>query len=455
MTRDKKFFCLALSFVCGVFLYPFVPVELWLLFLALAVLAALAFLWGKERPEGALLVGIGLILGLMRFGFAENIALIANELQEYEGEQISLVCTVAEMPLLKNGKQQVTLAVEDDDFPSGRILAFVSAFGDYAYGERVRFTGKLSLPEKFEDFDYQRYLFAKNIYFVSYYPELEVLEKERGGLLGAIYDFRRRADGNLGRLLPSPEGNILSAMTLGVNSDEIAGVMDGFNKTGTSHIIVVSGSHLVIIITLMVGVLLALGMNRRLIFWPCALGITLFVLLSGSGASAVRSLIMALVFLSAAEFSRGKHAFNALLLSAALMVANNPFILAGDLGFQLSFLAAFGIIWILPRLQKKFASWPAGSGVKDILLATFAAQIATLPVIAYNFGQFSLLSFLANVLILPTVPVLMAGGFLLVGLSFFSLPLAQIASWPLYFILSYQLLVVDFLSRTDFALLKF
>jgi competence protein ComEC len=90
-----------------------------------------------------------------------------------------------------------------------------------------------------------------------------------------------------------------------------------------------------------------------------------------------------------------------------------------------------------------------------MLLTTLAAQLTTLPILLLDFGQFSMLSFFANILILPSVPFLMTAGFLLVGVSFASMPLAGVLSWPAYFLLSYYLWAVDVLSKTDIGLFKF
>jgi competence protein ComEC len=184
------------------------------------------------------------------------------------------------------------------------------------------------------------------------------------------------------------------------------------------------------------------------------LGIAAFILLSGSGASAVRSGIMAFLFLLAVRIGRAKKASTALIFSAAVMVFVNPFVLAGDVSFQLSFLAVFGLVYLVPPLTRWTARWPGG-GMKEMLVATFCAQLATLPVIAANFGQFSILSFLANILILPTVPFVMVSGFILVGASFLSPALAAVLSWPAYLILSYYLAVVGWLAGTDIGLIKF
>ncbi|HEY5140081.1 MAG TPA: ComEC/Rec2 family competence protein, partial [Methylococcales bacterium] len=337
---------------------------------------------------------------------------------------------------------------------NGKILAYAGAYEDHSYGDTVNFAGTLKRPESFEGFDYPKYLRGKNIYLVSYYPTLKKIDSG-GGFYGAIFAFRKKADENINKILPSPAGNIVSAMTLGMTSPEIKEVMAKFNQTGTSHVIVVSGSHLVIIVAILMFFLLRLGVNRGKAFYLTNFGIFTFVILSGSSASAIRSGIMAFVFLLAVKVGRGGDAMRALIFSAAAMIFFNPYILAGDVGFQLSFLATFGLIVILPLLQNKFRAYPQWGGVKDIFLTTLAAQIAVFPVLITNFGQFSLLSFVANILILPTVPVLMVGGFLLIGVSFVNIFLAKVIAFPVYFLVSYEIAVVDFLSRTDWGMIKF
>lgn len=454
MTRDKKFLIGALSFVSGIFLFVYINLSLWILFLLAALAVVFISLCTDEKAQVLAFVVLFVVLGFLRFSFCEKMSDVENELQEFNGKKTSLECEIVQMPEIKNGKEQVVLKVKDKNFPNGKILAFMSAYGDYSYGDTVNFIGTLKIPENMSGFDYRRYLFQKNIYFVSYYPKLEVSEN-KGGIYKAIYDFRKSANNNLTKILPSPQGNILSAMTLGLNSDEIKNVMDNFNKTGTSHIIVVSGSHLVVIIAILMFLFLQAGINRNKIFYLVILGIVGFIILSGSASAAIRSAIMACVFLLATKIGRPGNALNALIFSAALMIFINPYILSGDVSFQLSFLATFGVVYILPLLQNKFKNFSEYGGIKEILLTTLAAQIATLPIIVMNFGQFSFLSFLANILILPTVPIVMVGGFALVVLSFTSLPLAQIVSLPIYLVLLYQITIVNILSGTDFGLIKF
>lgn len=454
MTRDKKFLLGEFAFIIGIILFPFLKIDLWILFLAAGLSVALIFSVSSDKIRILLFMTLFLVIGIGRFATFERGKPREEELQALGGKKTNIECKIASMPEFKNGKQQIILEVKDKKILNGKILAYAGAYEDHSYGDTVNFAGTLKRPESFEGFDYPKYLRGKNIYLVSYYPSLKKTDSA-GGFYGAIFDFRKKADENINKVLPSPAGNIVSAMTLGMTSPEIKEVMEKFNQTGTSHVIVVSGSHLVIIVAILMFFLLRFGVNRGNAFYLTTFGIFSFIILSGSSASAIRSGIMAFVFLLAVKVGRGGDAMRALIFSAAAMIFFNPYILTGDVGFQLSFLATFGLIVILPFLKKKFRSYPQWGGVKDIFLTTLAAQIAVFPVLITNFGQFSLLSFLANILILPTVPVLMVGGFFLIGVSFANIFLAKVIAFPVYFLVSYEIAVVDFLSRTDWGMIKF
>jgi competence protein ComEC len=454
MTRDKKFLLGEFAFIVGIILFPFCKIDLWILFLLAGLAVSFIFSFSNEKNKISCLVVLCLIAGIARFAIFEKGRPNEGELQSLNNQKVRLECEIVGYPEMKNGGQQIVLEVKDKEIFNGHILVFTSAYGEYSFGDTVNFEGALKIPKSFEDFDYRKYLRGKNIYLISYYPQLKKIDSDRG-FYGAIYDFRKRADRKINMTLPSPESNIVSAMTIGMNSMEIKEVMKNFNRTGTSHIIVVSGSHMVVVVAILMFILLGIGVNRGKAFYLATFGIFCFVILSGSAASAVRAGIMAFVFLLAVKVGRGGDALRALIFSAVVMIFINPYILTGDVGFQLSFLATFGLIAILPVLQKKFQKWPEWGGIKDMFLITLAAQIAVFPILITNFGQFSLLSFLANILILPTAPLLMVGGFILIFVSFLNMFLAKVIAFPLYLLAHYAIAVADFLSRTDWGMIKF
>ena len=156
----------------------------------------------------------------------------------------------------------------------------------------------------------------------------------------------------------------------------------------------------------------------------------------GAPASAVRAGIMAGVLILGQLFGRPSFSWRALLMAGAIMVLFNPYIARYDIGFQLSFLAVLGIILFFEKLdvlfkkvQHKFAelifrSSPTednlkvkyvadtGFGFVSIFAVTLSAQALTFPLIIYNFGSFSLVSPLTNLLVVPFLPVVLVSGFM-------------------------------------------
>jgi competence protein ComEC len=267
--------------------------------------------------------------------------------------------------------------------------------------------------------------------------------------------FRKYADNLIKRILPQPHAGIISAMTLGIKSNISEEVLANFNKTGTRHIIAISGLHMTIVAVVLMFLLLAIGLKRNYAFYFAILGIIFFVALVGFPPSAVRAAVMGGMVLFAVKVGRLSSSGNAIVFAGVLMLLYNPNLLRYDTGFQLSFSAILGIIYIFSRLDKIFEKYPDHLNIKSMLLITISAQLATLPIIINSFGSFSLLSVFANVLILPFVPAVMLGGFLIIIISSANLFLAQIISYPIWLILTYQIEIIKFFAGFDFGYFSF
>jgi competence protein ComEC len=135
------------------------------------------------------------------------------------------------------------------------------------------------------------------------------------------------------------------------------------------------------------------------------------------------------------------------------MLAVNPLLLGFDVGFQLSFLAVMGIIYLMPSFQNWFKKVPNPNifPVRNLLSMTISAQVFTLPILIYNFGYMSLVSPLTNILIVPLIPYLMGLGFIFSILGMLWQPLGWILSWPAWFLLTYVVKIVDWFSSFSWA----
>ncbi len=231
-------------------------------------------------------------------------------------------------------------------------------------------------------------------------------------------------------------------------------INDDFVRTGTAHILAISGMNL----TIVAGVLLSLGVwlfgKKGYIYIWLALGsIWLYALLTGMNPPVFRAAIMVSLFLAAELLGRQRSADTALALAAAIMVGINPQLL-WDASFQLSFMAMAGLIFIFPPIQsagRKAVNATMGEGgavvavsnfMVDSLSVSLGAIIAVWPLIAYYFGVISPAAPLVNLLALPALPGIIVSGALAGGLGLVILPVAQAIAWLTWLFASYLLLVV-------------
>ena len=336
-----------------------------------------------------------------------------------------------------------------------RVLVTVGNYPEYNYGDILEIKGKMQIPMVFEDFNYKEYLAKDGIYAVIYYPEIKVLETQKGNFIyQAIFKFKNKIKQSIEQIMPFPEISILEAITLGnkqMLSDELK---EELNIVGVRHIVAISGMHIVILSEILLFLLIGLGLWRHQAV--CfALGILiLFIIMIGAPASAIRAGIMGGILLIAQSIGRLSDSGRIVVFAAAIMLIFNPLLLRYDVGFQLSFLAVLGIIYLKPI----FDNWIEKINKKEqlsvffqIITMTLAAQIATLPILIYNFGRISFISPIANVLIVPVLPFVMSFGLAFnIGALFW--PLAgKIIIWPTYIGLTYIVRLTNFLSQIPFA----
>lgn len=325
----------------------------------------------------------------------------------------------------------------------GDVLVHANPNEAWAYGDWVRVKGTLETPPQIDNFSYQQYLARKGVY--SWVPQASVLKLGEGRgnpALRRIYTLRGSLHTTVGKLFPEPEASLVSGILLGIESDIPPRLYEDFNRTGTTHIIAISGFN----ITLIANLIIALsrrffGARRGL--WVAGLGIGLYTLLVGADAAVLRAAVMGGLALLARYWGRESHALASLGASSMMMTLITPTVL-WDIGFQLSFAATLGLIlyanpfhdWTVNGLSRWLSKQHAqqyGGLIAELFLYTFAAQITTWPLTMYYFRRFSLIAFAANPIILPLQPALMilSGAATILGSLWF--PLGQafaLAAWP-------------------------
>ena len=254
-------------------------------------------------------------------------------------------------------------------------------------------------------------------------------------------------------ILPLPESAIFNAMVFGDTSEIPKDIKNDFNRTGTSHILAISGMNISIVAMMLLNLCLLLGLWQKQAFWLAVLGVVVFVLLVGSPASAVRAGVMAVILLAAKNLGRLVRPWRPVILAAFFMVLLNPRLLVFNIGFQLSFLAVIGIMFFNGFWENVF-KWVPVKSLRELISLSMAAQITTWPLILYNFGTVSVISPLANIFMVPLLNPIMFFGLGFSAVSF-SVWLSKMFLWPVWLILKISIVVVEFFGSFSWASFNF
>lgn len=396
---------------------------------------------------------IGLFLGFSRWQYVNF-----NQQQQSKNfifaEKIELVGQIVSEVDVRTDRQLLTLKpnVEENNNhnSTGKILITTTLYPSYQYGDILKIRGELKPPVIFPDFDYAAYLERFGIVAVMYYPQI-IHVGQTDSFYSWLLKIKLKLIDQVNKLLPEPEASFLNGLLWGAKRAIPAVVLEQFNITGTTHIVALSGYNITVLGLIVFFIAPWLGLHRKKAFWLVVFIIILFIFLTGYPASVVRAGIMGILVLVAYRWGGGVKPGILLITSATLMCAINPYILLADVGFQLSFLATIGLIYLTPWLEKFGTFLPLKLGIRESVIATLAAIIMTTPLIIYQFGRFSVVALVVNVLILFVIPLVMAIGFLAVLISLILFPLGQLLAWLSYFGLHYIILVTGFFSKLPFA----
>jgi competence protein ComEC len=359
------------------------------------------------------------------------------------GEKTTLSGIVIDYPSRGN-TQKLTIKLQEPFY--GKIIAIVRSHPSFDYGDLIKFEGAIKPPEPK---NYADYLAKDGIFGTVIFPKTELLDGNQGSLLKSkLFKFKESIIENFQKTLTSEKAAFLSGITLGERAEFSKELKEKMNVSGTTHLVALSGQNITIIV-IAVSSFLGYFMRRKMVLGLTLAIIIVFVLMTGAEASVVRAAIMGGIILLAKQIGRVHSMRNTIAVAALIMALHNPQFLRFDLGFQLSFLALIGIVYLSPAIRK-FLKLKEGSGFlgwRENFLTTTSAQLAVMPLLLINFGNFSLFSLPANILILEVVPITMILGFLLGALGFIALPLAMILGWFVNLFLIYELGIIDVFSR--------
>ncbi|CAM3291066.1 ComEC/Rec2 family competence protein [Aequorivita lipolytica] len=282
---------------------------------------------------------------------------------------------------------------------------------------------EISKPLNPHQFDYSSYLKSLGVYNQLRISENDILKTKKGSktLKGIAQNLRAGIIEKLQNTkLKTDERAIIQALVLGEKKDIDKNLYDEYAAAGAVHILAVSGLHVGILYIILAFLFKPLLRWKYGVFFQAILIVLLlwgFALLSGLSPSVTRAVTMFSFFALAKLFNRESNSINTLFLSFLTLLIINPLWLF-QVGFQLSYLAVFFIVWLQPLFYKiGYSKYWVLRKVWAIVSVTICAQIGVFPLSLYYFHQFPGLFLLTNIVVLPFLTVLMCGGILIVVLT--------------------------------------
>ena len=443
----KPAFIALIPFVIGIVAAYFVDVSLTLVFallltclLAAIALTALhepyassAWKWLYQLPFWMMLV----LAGAFRYELVTR-HFPANHLSRLPiyGQKIRLEGTINNEPELRHGRtirallkvQRVETAGQERQVCGNILLNIRSTGMDIDFGDHVCIEGRLRKPPPARNpggFDYQKYLLRKGIFgLMSVRAQaVQVLEKGRshGFKTWVILPIKHSVRHSIDRNLLGAPGALLKGVLLGERSRMPQEIVDAFSTAGVIHVLAVSGLHVGLIAGIFFFVLKFMALPEKWAVGATVAALVLYAYVTDLRPSVVRASMMASMVLIGMIRERNTNVINSLSIAALLILAKSPQSLF-DLGFQLSFSATLSIVSLydpinrlFPKVLRRQDTWWGkwlGKWVFGALAVSLAAQVGTAPIIAYYFNRVPIISIVANIVVIPTIAIVVALGLL-------------------------------------------
>ena len=281
----------------------------------------------------------------------------------------------------------------------------------------------------------------------------EIIELHKRVRFDPLLDVRNTFSEAIRSVMPDPQAALGIGYILGQKRALPPDFEAALLTVGLTHVVVASGYNLTILVRL--ARRLFERISRYLSVLVSGSLVAGFIGVTGMSPSMSRAGLVAGLSLVAWYYGRTIHPGILLLVTAAISVLVNPSYIWGDVGWLLSFAAFAGVMFLAPLLQVYFYGEAKPGVMRQIMGETFSAQLLTLPIILVSFGVFSNVAIIANLLVLPLVPLAMLLTFV-VGLVTIAIPaLAGLVALPAYWLLSYMTWIIELLAELPWASAEF
>ena len=415
-----------------------------------------------NRPVISLLIiyiFVLIILNYLGTFLPENNSILINSTDKFVTELTGRVIT---QPVQKDENQQFVLQVYNADgqnIKKEKALVYASKAYKIEYGDIIFVSGKLNVPEKPTFpyvFDYNLYLQREKIYTTFYQQNFEFIEQKPNIIKKISLKIRDNIEKRIDQFFKEPVSSILKSMVTGNKSSLDKDIKEDFINTGLIHILVISGLHIGFCAAIFMFCFKLFGLRLNYIYLLTIPTLFLYTLLTGANPPAIRAAIMFSCLLIALMLNREPLIYNALALSALIILIFNPQSLF-TASFQLSFLATLGILYLYPKFNMCFGiiKNKCINFIWDIVCVTLSAQLALIPLLIFYFGKLSIISFILNLIIVPIIPVIITFFFIFYISTFISYYVSLSISLLLSYLVKIILNIINYSASLDYSVAFF
>ncbi|NOS91755.1 MAG: ComEC family competence protein [Cyclobacteriaceae bacterium] len=316
----------------------------------------------------------------------------------------------------------------------GKVLLYMAKDSvplSWKFGDQILIKGSpvlLSSPANPEEFDYKRFLSFKNIYHQQYVRPFQIrwiAGAERSGFIFYSHQVRHWASDQIAKYIHDPQAQgIASALVLGVTDGLDSDLLNAYAASGAMHVLAVSGLHVGIIYALLLFLLKPFAKFRGSVWLTAGLSLLClwgFAFVTGLSPSVLRAVTMFSFVALAKPFAQRTNIYNTLAASAFALLLYNPYLIM-SVGFQLSYLAVLGIVYLqrpiynLWEVKSRIGDW-----VWQITCVSLAAQIATFSLGLLYFHQFPVYFLVSNLFVIPLSTAVLVLGIILLCISSISM----------------------------------
>lgn len=463
---NSYFYTAVIGFGSGIVIQSFFPAPIFLILVCIPLFAVTFFISRKNtsitgiRFAAITLALLGASLGMFHYYLHEFLHRNTT-LTEFVGKKAVFEGTVIAEPAEKESGIQLTVLIAKVNGKTlkreTKLLVTTDLYPKKKYGDSLKIEGTIEKPKNIvtdsgNPFDYISYLAENDIFYLSRRPHISTIATGKGNpVLATLFKTKQLFLAKISAVLAEPHASLMAGYLVSGRSALSQSLQDKFTEAGVVHTVALSGFNVTIIAQALATLFSPFPAIYGYILG--SLGVILFVLMAGSGATIVRAGIMAILVVCAKALERDYDVVRSLTLAGLLMVLQNPMIVAFDTSFQLSFLSTIGLIFFSPPVAVYANKLPDKFKIRETVTATLATQIFVLPYILYKTGNLSIVALPVNLLILFTLPFTMLVGFLTGAAGFISIIIAWPFAFISYILLSYQLGVVNLFTALPFAAL--